>query len=197
MFGHNGKLLKVDLSTNEITEESYDESFARMFLGGNGLAAKFIYDTVPSGADPLGPENAVVFSVGPLTDTPVWGTSRGHMAAISPITGFFADSNFGGRFAVTQKRTGFDALCITGKAAKPVYLVVTEEGARIREASSLWGKTTEEAIEQLQEQEGDGATCASIGPAGEKGVILANVLFGGKRPGTAGRGGMGWFLSER
>jgi aldehyde:ferredoxin oxidoreductase len=88
MYGNNGRILKVNLSTGEVKEEIYDEATARLFLGGNGLAAKLIYDNVPFNADPLGPDNAVVFSVGPLTDTPVWGTSRGHVASISPLTGF-------------------------------------------------------------------------------------------------------------
>ena len=197
MYGHNGKILKVNLSTGSIEEESYDEPLARLFLGGNGFAAKLIYDIVPPDADPLGPQNTLVFTVGPITDTPVWGTSRGHMAAISPMTGLFADSNFGGQFGTAQKRTGFDAICITGKASEPVYVVVTEKGGEIRDARALWGKSTEETITLLQSQEGKDAICAAIGPAGERGVLFANVICGGKRPGAAGRGGMGTVLGTK
>jgi len=84
--------------------------------------------------------------MGPLTGTPVWGTSRGHVASISPLTGFFADSSFGGDFPVVQKRTGFDAILITGKAEKPLYLYVSEQGAKLRDASGIWGKTQRKAI---------------------------------------------------
>jgi len=150
MYGHHGRILKVNLTTGSIEEDSYDETVARLFLGGNGLAAKLIYEMVPPDADPLGPQNTLVLTVGPLTDTPVWGTSRGHMAAISPMTGLFADSNYGGQFGTAQKRTGFDAICITGKASRPVYLVVREKGAEIRDARALWGKSTEETISLLQ-----------------------------------------------
>ncbi|MBW2673129.1 MAG: aldehyde:ferredoxin oxidoreductase, partial [Deltaproteobacteria bacterium] len=149
MYGHNGKILK--------------------------FAAKLVYDTVPADADPLGPDNAMVFAVGPMTDTPIWGTSRGHMAAISPQTGFFADSNYGGDFGMAQKRTGFGAILVTGASSKPVYLLVTEEGGQIKDAASLWGKTTEETNETLQSKTGKGSIAASIGPAGEKGVIFANI----------------------
>ena len=197
MYGHNGKILKVNLSTGVVEEESYDELLVKLFLGGNGLAAKIIYDMVPPDADPLGPQNALIFTVGPITDTPVWGTSRGHMAAISPMTGFFADSNYGGQFGTAQKRAGFDAICVTGKASKPVYLVVTEKGGEIRDATPLWGKSTEETITLLQSQEGKGAICAAIGPAGERGVLFANVICGGKRPGAAGRGGMGAVMGSK
>jgi len=197
MYGNNGRILKIDLSTGEVKEEIYDESMARMFLGGNGLAAKLIYDSVPFNADPLGPDNAVVFSVGPLTDTPVWGTSRGHVASISPLTGIFADSNYGGKFGTAQKRTGFDAIYITGASSKPVYILVTEGGAEIKDGSHLWGKTTEETISELEAKEGKGAVCASIGPAGENGVLFANIVLGGVRPGAAGRAGIGAVMGAK
>lgn len=197
MYGCNGKVLKVDLSAGTVEVENYDESFARKFLGGNGLAARLIHDLVPPDADPLGADNAIVFSVGPLTDTPVWGTSRGHLASISPLTGLFADSNFGGRFAVAQKRTGFDAIAIRGQASGPVYLQVTEGGGEIRDASDLWGRDTVETIEHLEEREGKGAACAAIGPAGEQGVLFAAILAGGRRLGVAGRGGLGSVMGAK
>jgi aldehyde:ferredoxin oxidoreductase len=197
MYGNSGCILKVDLSTGEIKKEFYDESVARMFLGGNGLAAKLIYDNVPYTADPCGAHNAIVFSVGPLTDTPLWGTSRGHVASISPLTGIFADSNYGGKFGTAQKRTGFDAIFITGISSNPVYLSITEEGGQLHDASRLWGKTTHETIAALEEQEGKGAVCASIGPAGEHGVLFANIILGGARPGAAGRAGMGSVMGAK
>ncbi len=197
MYGHQGKLLRVDLSSGHMEEETYTAEFAEMFLGGNGFAAKMIFDSVPADADPLGPGNAVVFTVGPLTDTPVWGSSRGHMAAISPLTGLFCDSNFGGQFAIAQKRAGFEAISIKGSASEPVYLSVSDQGAEIRSAASLWGKSTEETIEGLQDRAGEGAICGAIGPAGENRVLFANVIFGGKRSGIAGRGGLGAVMGAK
>jgi len=198
MSGQNGKIIKVNLNTGTIREEYYDENFAKMFLGGNGLAAKLIYDTVPCSLSPDAPENALVFTTGPLTDTPVWGTSRGHVATISPYTNLFVDSNYGGNFAVVQKRTGFDAIHITGKSSKPVYLLVTEEGGELKDCSVLWGKNTEETIKELEKKAGKGSVCAAIGPAAENGVLFANIIFGGKsRFGTAGRGGMGTVMGAK
>ena len=197
MYGNHGCILKVDLSTREVATESYDEEFARLFLGGNGLAAKLIYDTVPSDVDAFAPENAIVLTVGPLTDTPVWGTSRGHMASISPLTGSFCDSNYGGKFGAVQKRTGFDAICVMGSSPVPVYLLVTDERVEIKVADALWGKTTEETIGTLEAEEGEGAVCVSIGPAGENRVLFANVMCGGTRIGAAGRGGMGAVMGSK
>jgi aldehyde:ferredoxin oxidoreductase len=197
MYGHQGKLLNVDLTSGHTEVQSYTAGYAERFLGGNGFAAKLIFDSVPADADPLGPDNAVVFTVGPLTDTPVWGSSRGHMAAISPLTGFFCDSNYGGQFAIAQKRAGYDAILVKGSSSEPVYIVITDGGTEIRNAASLWGKSTEETIEVLQAQAGEGAICGAIGPAGENGVLFANVIFGGKRTGIAGRGGLGAVMGAK
>ena len=197
MFGHCGKILRVNLSSAEILVEKYTDDFARAFLGGNGFAAKLIYDHVPADADPYAEENAIVFAVGPLTDTPVWGTSRGQVAAISPQTGFFADSSYGGDFPYMQKRTGFDAIFISGKASQPVYLLVDETGAEIKNAAELWGLGTLEANSILQLKESAGAISASIGPAGENRVVFANIICGGTRAGAAGRAGMGAVMGSK
>jgi len=197
VFGHNGKLLRVNLSTNEITEEHYSEEFARKFLGGNGFAAKMIYDGVAPDTDPFDEDNAVVFTVGPLTDTPVWGTSRGHVGSISPQTGFFADSNFGGSFAVAQKRSGFDAIYITGESTRPVYLLVTENGGELKDADDIWGRTTDQARRILEAKEGKDALSACIGPAGENMVIFANIVCAGGRHGVAGRCGLGAVMGSK
>src|SRR5207244_5829470 len=129
--------------------EPLGEAAARAFLGGNGLAARLLYDAVPAQADPFAPANAVVFGVGPITDTTVPGNSRACVATKSPLTGLFFDSTFGGRFPSTLKRTGFDAVVVSGRAAAPSYLVVTEDGARLRPASELWGRATRETVEAL------------------------------------------------
>src|SRR5213593_2532758 len=154
MKGYGGRILFVDCSTGASRVEALGESTARALLGGNGLAARLLYDHVPPGVDALDPLNAVVFAVGPITDTTVPGNSRALVAAKSPLTGLFFDSTFGGRWPATLKRTGFDAVLITGRASHPVYLVVSESGATVKPAPALWGKTTREAVNALIEAEG-------------------------------------------
>jgi len=197
MFGHSGNILRVDLTGGTVRREACAPEFARMFLGGNGFVAKLVHDTTPPAIDPLAEQNAIVFAVGPLTATPVWGTSRGHLGAVSPLTGYFADSNYGGDFAAAQKRAGFDAICITGKSARPVYISVTDAGAHIKDAADVWGLTTEETNNLLQRREGGSSVSASIGPAGENRVLFASVICGGRRPGAAGRGGFGAVMGSK
>ena len=197
MYGYCGNIVKVNLSTGSIVTETFGEDFARKYLGGNGFVAKLIYDNVPQDVDPLGAENGVAIAVGPMTDSAVWGTSRGHVGSISPQTGLFADSNFGGDFGIALKRSGYEAIFVNGAADKPVYLLVTDEGVSIEDASDLWGKGTEETNETLKQRNGKSAVSLSIGPGGENGVVFANVFCGGKRPGAAGRGGIGAVMGSK
>jgi aldehyde:ferredoxin oxidoreductase len=123
MKGYMGKILKVDLTAGDIRQDEINPDFTRKFPGGNGFLAKILHDMVTKTAEPLSPENAVVFATGPFNNTPIWGTGRGHLASISPQTGFFADSNFGGNLAAMFKRSSLDAVVITGISKSPVYLI--------------------------------------------------------------------------
>ena len=119
MTGYGGRTLHVDLTSGRSEVRPLDERTARAFLGGNGLAARLLWEAAVPGTDAFDPANAVVFAVGPITDTIVPGNSRACVATKSPLTGLFFDSTFGGRFPATLKRTGFDAVVITGRAPSP------------------------------------------------------------------------------
>src|SRR5437870_12174638 len=81
------------------------------------------------------PDNMLIFAVGPATDTPLPGATRCFVGTQSPLTGLFFDSTFGGMFAAMQKRAGFEAITITGRAPQPVYLLVHEHGAELKPAT--------------------------------------------------------------
>src|SRR5215471_3862706 len=192
MTGYGGRTLHVDLGSGRSEGRSLDERTARAFLGGNGLAARLLWEVGAPGADAFEPTNAVALAVGPITDTIVPGNSRACVATKSPQTGLFFDSTFGGRFPATLKRTGFDAVVITGRADRPVYLAVDEEGATIRDARGVWGRTTRETVEAIQATDGAETDVLAIGPAGENRVRFACLAHYWKnREGVAGRGGIG------
>jgi aldehyde:ferredoxin oxidoreductase len=196
--GYGGRLLFVDLSRETSHVERLAEPTARALLGGNGLAARLLYDHVPAGVDAFDPRNAVVFAVGPITDTTVPGNSRACVAAKSPLTNLFFDSTFGGRFPATLKRTGFDAVVITGQAPRPSYLLVTESGAEIKAADDVWGRSTRDAVAALTAVEGADADAIAIGPAGEQRVRFAAMAHYWKnREGVSGRGGIGAVLGSK
>src|SRR5256886_17363277 len=190
MKGYGGGTLFVDCATGRSRVEPLSEATARALLGGNGLAARLLHDHVPAGIDALDPRNAIVFAVGPITDTTVPGNSRALAAAKSPLTGLFFTSTFGGRWPATMKRTGFDALVITGQAPTPVYLKVTESGLEVKPAAGLWGQTTRDTVHAIQAVEGDATDVMAIGPAGERLVRFACAApYSENPPSAAARGG--------
>lgn len=197
MYAYNKKSLMVDLTTGEIAKNELEEAFLRKYLGGNGFAVKTIYDMVPAHIQPFDEGNVIVFATGPMNETPVWGCGRGHLAAISPVTGYFADSNFGGDFASSIKKSGYDFIAIVGKAEKPSYLLVDGDRVSINPCEDLWGKDTELTHKRLEEVHGSKIESATIGPAGENGVPYANIMCSGNRFSAAGRCGIGAVMGSK
>jgi aldehyde:ferredoxin oxidoreductase len=196
--GYGGRILHVDATSGRSRIEPVSDAMARSLLGGNGFAARLLLDHVPPGVDPYEAANAVVFAVGPVTDTTVPGNSRACVAGKSPLTGLFFDSTFGGRFPATMKRTGFDAVVITGRAAAPVYVKVTESGATLEPAASLWGRSTRDTALAIQAAAGPDTDVMAIGPAGERRVRFAAMgTYWKNREGFAGRGGLAAVLGAK
>ena len=176
MYGHMGKILFADLTTGEITEETPGEDFYRKYIGGVGLGARILYDRIPAGADPLGPENILGFTTGPITGVPGLQASRHLVICKSPLTGAWADSNSGGYFGPFLKYAGYDAVFFSGISSKPVYLNINEGKAEIRDASHLWGQDTTKTERDLKAELGSKVAVACIGPAAEKLSLITGVV---------------------
>ncbi len=198
MLGYQGKILHIDLSNRTSRIEEFGEEMGRTFIGGNGFCAKILWDQLKPGTDALSPENVIVFAVGPYTDSAVPSASRACAAAISPLTGLFFDSTFGGAWPITLKRTGLDAVVLHGKADSLVYLMLTEEGVAFKDASHLKGKWIRETCDTITEDEG-GTDVLAIGPAGENQVRFAAMAHTWRksRDGISGRGGMAAVLGSK
>jgi aldehyde:ferredoxin oxidoreductase len=195
MYGFMGKVLRVNLKTSKISEEEIPEKVAKMFLGGGGLATKYLYDEVKKGTDPLGPENELIFMTGPLTGTPCPSAGRYSVVAKSPLTGTWAQANSGGFWSPDFKRTGYDGVIFQGASKKPVYLVCEDGKAELRDASHLWGFNVHKTTDQIQKELGSQFKVACIGPAGEKLVRFACVMNDKHR--AAGRCGMGAVMGSK
>ena len=100
MFGYMGQILRVNLTNGNTSKESLKEDDCKMFLGGSGLATKYLFDEVPKGTDPLGPDNKLIFMTGPLTGTESPSAGRYCVVAKSPLTGFWGEANAGGTWGV-------------------------------------------------------------------------------------------------
>src|SRR5690606_26293808 len=171
--GYAGKMLFVDLSNNVIEEKELTEDMAEKFLGGYGIGAKILYDMMPKGADPLGPENVLGFITGPLTGTKALFGGRYTIVHKSPVTGGWNDANSGGYFGPELKKAGYDAVFIKGIAEKPVYLWINDGKVEIRDATRLWGMDAKEVWEALKEETGEEKVrVVAIGPAGERKALI-------------------------
>lgn len=196
MTGYMGKILRVDLTANCIWDEPLHETYARDFVGGSALAARYAFDLIDAHTDPLGPENPLIFMTGPLVGTAMPSAGRFSVCALSPLTGRWGESNSGGFFGPELRFAGYDGILITGKAAAPVWLAIVEGEAQLHDAADLWGLdsyATQEAVRARLEQ--PKARVACIGPAGETGARMAAVMNDHGR--AAGRTGMGAVMGAK
>ncbi|MGB9595331.1 MAG: aldehyde ferredoxin oxidoreductase family protein [Candidatus Poribacteria bacterium] len=195
MGNGSAKILFVDLSKGEIKEELFGEEILRKYIGGYGLAAKIMYDRQKPGVDPLGPENMLGFLTGPLTGTPAVIGSRYVVVGKSPLTRTWGDANSGGEFGPNLKFSGYDGVFFTGISPKPVYLLIENGKAELKDADWLWGKDTNETEDMLKEKHGNKTNVACIGPSGEKLLLISCIINDKGR--AAGRSGLGAVMGSK
>jgi aldehyde:ferredoxin oxidoreductase len=197
MHGYSGKLLAIDLASGMQDEIALDPELARTTIGGSGLAARVYFDLMGqhAPAGPLEPAAPLIVMTGPVAGHPLPGSSRIAICGRSPQTGFWGEASCGGFFAPALKGAGFDGLIITGAAAAPIYLLVENGRAELRDAAGLWGGDTYATDDALKAQHGTSARTLSIGPAGESLVRFAAVLH--DKGHAAGRTGMGAVMGSK
>jgi len=177
--GYNGKILRVNLSNNAISTEATDDFFCRKYLGGAGFVTYFLWKELRPGIEPLGPDNKLIFAVGPLTGSLLPGSGRNCIGAKSPLTGGIAKSEVGEFWGAEFKRAGYDAVIIEGKAEKPVYLSINDGEVGIKNASHLWGMNTKETQQGIRDELRDNRIrVAMIGPGGENLALQACIMTG-------------------
>jgi len=190
----NGKILNVNLSKGTTEPETIPEETYRTYLGGYGLGARLLFDRIPAGADPLGPDNVLGFFPGLLTGTPLFGI-RYQAVAKSPKNNGWGDANCGGDFGPFLKHAGWDGLLLYGQADKPVYLLIQDEQVEIKDASDLWGMLAIDVEMALKERHGKKASVACIGPSGEHMSLMAGIC--NERGRLAARSGLGAVMGSK
>lgn len=197
MKGYTGKILLVNLSTGEITTETIPDAVYENFLSGVGLGAYMLYNRIPAGADPLGPDNILGFVSGLLTGTPSVVTGRWMVVCKSPLTGGWGDSNCGGTFSPAIKQCGYDGIFFSGISPEPVYLYVDNKGAELRSAAHVWGMDAINAEQTLIQEnfQRKKPSVAVIGPAGEKLSLISGICNDGGR--IAARSGGGAVMGSK
>jgi aldehyde:ferredoxin oxidoreductase len=169
-------ILYVDLTRKRFRVEQRQNLFDK-YLGGTGVATQLLHQSCPEGCDPLGPDNPIIFAVGPLTGLFPLASKTVAMFK-SPHTGNLGESHCGGRSAVAIRMAGYGAIVIEGKSEIPIYLAIHGNEVHFRDASTLWGMSSSlTAGRVIREREpGSGLrTIMRIGLAGEKMVTYACV----------------------
>lgn len=195
--GYTGKILRANLSAAECTVEDIDPVAARNFVGGAGYGAEILFREVQAGADPLGPDNKIVFATSPLTTNLVPGGGSIMVCFKSPATGAWGESRCGGNFGPDMRKAGFDHIIIEGSSDTPVYLHIADGEASLKDASELLGKDVYEKSDILEAIHADGKKKPSvmcIGPGGEKQVAFASIMY---RDRAAGRNGGGAVMGAK
>jgi aldehyde:ferredoxin oxidoreductase len=194
IYGYNGRILRVNLTTGKIRFEELGEEIYREYLGGKGLGTLIVYREVPPGTRPLSPGNKIVFAAGGLSGLAP-GARKVAVVSKSPETRLIHDSHAGDAFGPMLKRAGFDAIVIEGVSRDPVYLWIHDGEAEIRDAGRLWGLGTRVATDRILGETSSDASVAVIGPAGENLVRYACIIFDYTR--AAGRGGLGAVMGSK
>ncbi|HLL50505.1 MAG TPA: aldehyde ferredoxin oxidoreductase family protein [Thermomicrobiales bacterium] len=188
--GVHGRLLRVDLQENVGSgwTELLEPTIFADVIGGIGLASLLLLRLCPPGADPLGPDNPLIFATSPFAGTGITTSSKIAVAARSPQTGMIGDSLSSSYLALELKRTGHDALAITGTAPEWSVLVVEDGKTRLISAVGLLGLSPGETARHLRAELGTAFRVAAIGPAGERGVRYAAIANDGRLAGRTGAG---------
>jgi aldehyde:ferredoxin oxidoreductase len=193
--GYVRKILWVDLAAGKIREEVPKEQLLREYIGGYGLGARYLYDRMPAGVDPLGPKNILGFVTGPVTGSSLPTGTRWGVVGKSPLTGGWGDANASGYFGPALKQAGYDAVFFEGISAEPVYLYLEDGQAELRDAAELWGMDTYQVEDWVKNTLGKKVEAACIGPSGEKLVLISGVIHANGR--AAARSGLGAVMGSK
>ena len=193
--GYAGSILRIDLSSGEVSKTPLPDELVDKYIGGRGFVAKLLYDELPPNTDPLSPENMFLAATGPLSGYFLPASGKTHFGTKSPATGGYADSNMGGHFGPALKYAGYDVLVLTGRAATPSYLFIDDEQVEIRPAESYWGMGALSCEAQLKKDLSEDFQILTIGPAGENRVRFACISHDFGR--QAGRTGVGAVLGSK
>ncbi len=199
MKAYTGKCIRLNLTTGKIKIDTttLTEDFCKTYIGGYGWASKILWDELPAGTDPLSPDNVLIYATGPVPGTILPTSSKYGVFAKSPLTGLFGMAISSGSVGQQMKRAGFDMIILTGRAEKPVYLMVDDDDIKLKSAEHLWGKNDCWETEEIIREENDDmkTAVASIGQAGENLSKIACITNDRNR--QAGRTGMGAVMGSK
>ena len=196
-----GPLLTIDLTERTASTEPIDDRLAS-FVGGRGLNTSLAYDRIPFDADPLGPENRLYLSTGPMQYSTTSYTGRMAATGLSPLTNGLLSSNAGGFLSRNFTGAGYAAVELVGASDELLAVHVREVGAdgepdvTFEEVPDLAAAEVSAVSDRFAETRDLGPEhVACVGPAGENAVRFASIMTSDTR--AFGRGGLGAVLGSK
>jgi len=194
--GYVNRILKVDLTREKVEYDGLNEEYTLKYIGGAGYAARILYDLIKAETDPLGPENAMFITAGPMVGSTFPGGTKWTICFKSPLTGIWGESSASGFFGVELKRSGFDGILVTGRSSSPMYLQVVDGECEFVDAKRLWGMDTYQTCLEIKSKFRDESMrVACVGPAGERLVRMSSVITDEGR--VCGRAGVGAVMGSK
>lgn len=178
LCGYTGKGLRINLSTKEVKVE---DTFPRFKddIGGTAIGYKVFWEEVDPKTSCYDPENKLVIAPGPLSGTGAICSGRTAITTLWPTAypqSLIASAHVGGELAHKLKFAGWDFVIIEGECAKPTYLYINNDKVEFRDASTAWGQGTYRSASILAQETRADASIGVIGPAGENGVPMSNMM---------------------
>ncbi len=196
MKGWTGRLLRVDLNSGHTGVEAIPQEWLTQYIGGRGLAARYLYQEMDPATDALAPDNKLILATGPLTGTPVPCGARYMVVTKGALTNAITTSNSGGHWGPELKFAGYDLLILEGRAPQPSFLFIDDDRVELRDATHLWGRSVAATEDGLRRELAlPRLRIACIGPAGENQVRFAAIMNDKHR--AAGRGGVGAVMGSK
>ncbi|MGB8951401.1 MAG: aldehyde ferredoxin oxidoreductase family protein [Candidatus Aminicenantales bacterium] len=195
MNGWTGNILRINLTSGTFKKETFNEEFAKKWVGGRGFALKILWDELKPGIDPLGPDNKFIVALGPIAGIPAPNTGKTVVAAKSPLTGGYGDGNLGTRVTEHLRKAGYDVLIVEGEAKTPTYIHIENDKVSLLSAREIWGKGSYETMDWLYKKYGRAVGILTIGQAGENRILYSVVRSMEGRAG--GRPGMGAVMGSK
>ena len=195
MLHSQGPLLTLDVAERSTAETDIGEE-QRRYIGGRGLGTRLAHERAPFDADPLGADNRLYFTTGPLQVSNMSFTGRMNCTGVSPLTDGLLSSNAGGFMSRHFADTGYGAVEVVGASDDLLAVHVRDDGVTFEEVPDLAGATVPETTAYLEAEHGiNPDQTAVVGPAGENEVRFASIMTTEDR--AFGRGGLGAALGAK
>ena len=196
--GYAGKIVMVNLSTNQVRKLPVDEGMAREYIGGRGLMDRLLWDMIPPGTPAFSEDNLLMFFTGPLSgiliSDPTVLRFKSPLTASARGINLIGHTTTVGQWAAELKFAGYDGLIVSGRAENPVYIYIKDDDVEIKRASHLWSMTSFQTEVKVKEETNPFARVLCIGPAGENLIRYASIQQEYFRSAARCGGGavMGW-----